>query len=653
MRLIDAHTLEIHEFLSEDAIPDYAILSHTWGQDECTLQEMQNLNPNTLHDRDGFIKIRLCCEQALKDGLPWAWVDTCCIDKTSTAELSEAINSMFRWYRQAKLCYAYIADAETVDHLAGSRWFTRGWTLQELVAPSDVLFYNSNWQYLGSKSKLRQSIQRVTGIEAEALIDGRLDTVSIAKRMSWAANRQTTRIEDKAYSLMGIFDVNMPLLYGEGKKAFLRLQEAILRISDDHSLFAWGLPFPRARTVREFLNNFSMGKTINMHGIFADSPSDFTHSDDIIVLQDPQSAMPPIVSNNGVRIELQVKRVHGGAVHFAIIYCTVNWDGRWFARCGELVAIPVAELIAPESDVPYRKPEALFLKAPTSLPQPSQSFRNVRLVQTAHAHKDHYRLDVRCSPHATYRESEQSIFFSKDEDVIHAILHYAPAQSDPLSLLPEPDYRRLKHGTTTIHNLARQQDSFLSTAKVRRSDHGLANHDTYLILYPAFAIIVGGTQAEPWVETVLILDDNDPDADFQRLLAVDKRLIRSCATMRFLLSLLEHDTTAGSLSRRPRQHDRRLVMHWHYSYIFRETIEVPGWEYERDSDNLKMKSFPKHVKSKGEQWLSVDAQVQMVWSNLVERGLVLFVELKEASENKSDIIKPPPWWTFRAHDQSA
>jgi hypothetical protein len=227
MRLIHATTLEIYEFLNEAQIPPFAILSHTWGEEECTLQQMQDPIASLVSRRKGYKKIQLCCEQALKDGLGWAWIDTyaplwpnpwyrkltgsrsCCIDKTSTAELSEAINSMFRWYREATLCYAYLADVTEVSQIENSRWFTRGWTLQELVAPATVWFYTLDWKYLGSKLDLQSEIRYITGIDTEVLTTGELEMVSIARRMSWAAKRQTTRIEDQAYSLMGIFDVSM------------------------------------------------------------------------------------------------------------------------------------------------------------------------------------------------------------------------------------------------------------------------------------------------------------------------------------------------------------------------------------------------------------------------------------------------------------
>ncbi|KAH6616722.1 heterokaryon incompatibility protein-domain-containing protein [Boeremia exigua] len=267
MYLINALTLKLERFDDEAHLPPYAILSHTWSGSEitferyCALHRSPNVGTYSISTQEGlgYLKIRMACVQAVQDGLDYAWVDTCCIDKRSSAELSEAINSMFRWYQKSAICYAYLDDvgaapqteeldeslwnkgllASSERQLAQSRWFTRGWTLQELIAPSQVHLYGRGWTYLGSKHSLRQLLVDITGIDQTALLNANLGRVSVAQRMSWAANRVTTRIEDLAYSLLGIFDVNMPLLYGEGKKAFVRLQEEILKNSADQSLFAW------------------------------------------------------------------------------------------------------------------------------------------------------------------------------------------------------------------------------------------------------------------------------------------------------------------------------------------------------------------------------------------------------------------------------
>ncbi|KAF4822966.1 Vegetative incompatibility protein HET-E-1 [Colletotrichum tropicale] len=274
MRLIETTTLAMQTHLGRD-IPPYAILSHTWEDEEVTLQDW---NSPTRDGMKGFHKMRMTCQLAARDGIKYAWIDTCCIDKSNSAELSEAINSMYRWYKNAKVCYAYLSDlrlpASTpkdtealVPFLRGCRWFSRGWTLQELIAPDNVLFYQHDWRHVGSKKEWREVLSEVTGIDSEALIQYDPIEHSIATRMSWAADRQTTREEDIAYCLLGIFDINMPMLYGEGTKAFRRLQEEIIRTGYDISIFAWTKPFHNASQVE--LNE------VPICGALAEAPGDF------------------------------------------------------------------------------------------------------------------------------------------------------------------------------------------------------------------------------------------------------------------------------------------------------------------------------------------------------------------------------------------
>jgi hypothetical protein len=258
MRLLNVHTRQLEEFFG-DAIPHYAILSHTWGKEEVTLQDLAKEGHQ---HKQGYAKIEGCCQQAIKDELSWVWVDTCCIDKTSSAELSEAINSMFRWYENSDVCYAYLQDVpsgtdiyEEDSSFGKSRWFTRGWTLQELLAPRLIQFYDTNWMLISHKNphhldgadaqKWFTLLQKVTSIDS--LIFQYRENVryaSAAYKFSWMAGRSTTRVEDEAYCLLGLLDINMPLLYGEGNKAFIRLQEAVLGGSDDISFLAWGYSLP-------------------------------------------------------------------------------------------------------------------------------------------------------------------------------------------------------------------------------------------------------------------------------------------------------------------------------------------------------------------------------------------------------------------------
>ncbi|KAM5388204.1 hypothetical protein ACJA88_000068 [Fusarium oxysporum] len=259
MRLINTRTRAFEEFYGSK-VPKYAILSHTWGQEEVTFQDWAD--PTSVIQKSGFTKIIEACEQARNDDYSYIWVDTNCIDKSSSAELTEAINSMFAWYSKADICYAYLSDVPTFKPISyakefrQSRWFKRGWTLQELLAPDCVVFYAADWSRIGTRSTLVRDIVEATGIGIRYLSsDPKTATAthedwsevrspvsheaSIAERMSWLSRRETTRIEDMAYCMLGIFGIHMPLVYGEGLRAFLRLQEEILKTSDDHSLFCW------------------------------------------------------------------------------------------------------------------------------------------------------------------------------------------------------------------------------------------------------------------------------------------------------------------------------------------------------------------------------------------------------------------------------
>ncbi len=250
MWLLDTSTLKLKNFIAND-MPQYAILSHTWDVEEVSFQDIDKLESKTLK---GYKKIERCCFLAVSKGYDYVWIDTCCIDKKSSAELSEAINSMYTWYAKSSICFVYLSDfdiptldeqngSEIMEKFRKSRWWSRGWTLQELLAPRHIDFYTSNWEYIGDKYTLLPEISLASGIPLStgnsSLIGEPIDEVSVAARMSWASKRETTRLEDEAYCLMGIFDVNMPLLYGEGKKAFTRLQHEIARSLDDESLFAW------------------------------------------------------------------------------------------------------------------------------------------------------------------------------------------------------------------------------------------------------------------------------------------------------------------------------------------------------------------------------------------------------------------------------
>ncbi|KXJ85697.1 heterokaryon incompatibility protein-domain-containing protein, partial [Microdochium bolleyi] len=238
MRLLQRldHSFVLREYSND--VPPYGILSHMWGDDEIDYQDIQN---NTAHAKKGFNKLMFCWRQAHEDGLAHFWVDTCCIDRTSSSELSEAINSMFRWYQNAAQCYVYLSDVSLkgstegggavsqASALAASRWFTRTWTLVELIAPAHVKFYDHQCQLIGDKDSLQTTIQSKTGIPAKVLSKTKsLSTYSVEQRLDWAKGRRATRPEDESYALLGLFDIQIPIIYGEGSDyARRRLRTAI------------------------------------------------------------------------------------------------------------------------------------------------------------------------------------------------------------------------------------------------------------------------------------------------------------------------------------------------------------------------------------------------------------------------------------------
>lgn len=252
MRLLHTERLEFEEFFDSET-PDYASLSHRWTRDEVSFRNFHHCKQRRAQN---FAKIENYCALAWQNGYEWVWIDTCCIDKTSSAELTEAINSMYSWYEKASVCHAYLADVslrkdginswdETRNEFIRSDWFTRGWTLQELLAPSMVHFLDRSWRFIGYKGfnfespgDLEHEISLATGI-SELDLQLLPQSQPTAKKLSWVSRRNTTRAEDIAYCMLGLCNVNMPLLYGEGNKAFIRLQQEIIKDQDDESIFAW------------------------------------------------------------------------------------------------------------------------------------------------------------------------------------------------------------------------------------------------------------------------------------------------------------------------------------------------------------------------------------------------------------------------------
>ena len=371
MWLINTTSLELESFTASD-VPQYAILSHTWGDEEVSFQEINDMEKARM--KSGFSKIKKTCQLARDSGIKYAWVDTCCIDKSSSAELSESINSMYNWYRQSRICYAYISDwppevdwanlrplddddaeiedstsdkssavrleksnqAERLDNSPEStcsssdsnnsmpllRWFTRSWTLQELIAPTTMEFYDQIWNLKGLKSDpvVIENLSRITGVPPYILedgSDGRLREICLGQRMSWAAHREASRVEDTAYCLLGIFQVNMPMIYGEGDRAFLRLQEEIIKFSTDLSMFAWRQHHQDEREYR---------------GILSCHPREFTGLRDCRLLKSQFSQVEEVaMTNKGLRIHTSLfypwhrdTLLNGLGVHFMFLGCVAS-----------------------------------------------------------------------------------------------------------------------------------------------------------------------------------------------------------------------------------------------------------------------------------------------------------------------------------------
>ncbi|OTB06721.1 hypothetical protein M426DRAFT_318783 [Hypoxylon sp. CI-4A] len=307
MWLLDTEKQSLGYF-NEDQVAKtpYAILSHVWGSEEILFHEARDERAK-IEDRAGWKKITRFCAAAKKHGFAYAWVDTCCIDKRSSADLTEAINSMYNYYRDASLCFIYLEDVhpcanrdQLLAAVSTTRWLTRGWTLQELLASAQRCFFATDWSKIEGETELLDTIAESTGIN-RSLLGNRdmLRDFCIAERMKWAAKRNTTREEDRAYSLMGLFGVNIPALYGEGaRNAFKRLQLEIMQTSFDMTIFAWR-------------GNYESS------GLLARSPADFVDTPPL-GLWAPWDLSAFAMTNIGLTIRLNI----------SIDYLMVNGDQR-------------------------------------------------------------------------------------------------------------------------------------------------------------------------------------------------------------------------------------------------------------------------------------------------------------------------------------
>lgn len=331
MRLLLSDTsngLRFKEF--DKPLPKYAILSHRWGPNEVIYDDIIASQPT---DGPRWEKILKCCEKARQNKYEYVWIDTCCIDKKSSAELSEAINSMYWWYKKSSVCYAFLQDVETTSNpesddssFRNSVWFTRGWTLQELIAPKNVIFLDADWQEIGTKETLAETVSQITNVECGVLCgDIKLSDVCVAKKMAWASKRETLKVEDRAYSLLGIFGVNMTTIYGEGEGAFVRLQQEIMHHSSDHTIFAWD-------SSREEDDHPQVPEDLDddRYTLLAPSPDEFADSADYVGVSYSHfarvwgldNAVPELrLTNVGISMEIPLIPTANPRVYLGVLAC--------------------------------------------------------------------------------------------------------------------------------------------------------------------------------------------------------------------------------------------------------------------------------------------------------------------------------------------
>ena len=331
MRFLDTSDLQFVHVPDSEIHHDnnqYAILSHRWGADEDEISFDDIQLSRDISKKKGLSKLKRFCKLALSEGCRYGWADTCCINKGNSSELEEAINSMYRWYVGSKICIAYLEDVPK-RQLLSSSWFDRGWTLQELIGPKTMIFCNHDWHIIGTRIELIAELSHKTKIPDSVLRHAtKPSACSVAQRMSWAAERITTRVEDRAYSLMGLFDVYMPMIYGERERAFLRLQQHIIQKSKDESIFAWCTEFP--------------GNSKTYSGLFAPSPSAYVHCSEIIQTRGSGGFSEV---NGELSIPLQIA-AHSMETYLALLHCTHR------AKPDDNVSI----LITPTSD------EAIYVR---------------------------------------------------------------------------------------------------------------------------------------------------------------------------------------------------------------------------------------------------------------------------------------------------
>lgn len=416
MRLLDVHTRKLEEFVGTK-VPSYAILSHTWGEEEVLFQDLSNPDHK---NKKGYAKIDGCCRRAIKNRLRFVWIDTCCIDKSSSAELSESINSMYAWYENADLCYAYLADVpsgqdpyEDDSAFRQSRWFTRGWTLQELLAPKKVVFLDKEWDLIFKGPRVDEHelttnpifrydeentpgfndstvfpiehppperlclLEDITGIGNVYFLKSQyVNNAPVAVKFSWAAKRNTSRPEDIAYCLLGLLKVNMPLLYGEGDNAFKRLQEEVLKREHDLSILAWGFGMNAHKSIDLIEYRTSEG----YNGILAPSiklyekfPDALTH-DTARLWPTTHSTM----TNLGLNVSLPLMCINSSlGIYLAFIS---NWVPRYLAH-SEAIVLPLLKREEGLFEYPSGTPHAITVTSARGGTRRMKKWQNIYIVE--------------------------------------------------------------------------------------------------------------------------------------------------------------------------------------------------------------------------------------------------------------------------------
>lgn len=524
---------------------------------------------------------------------------------------------MFLWYRVAAKCYAYLSDVDNVCDLERSRWFTRGWTLQELLAPKTVVFYSTKWNPLGSKADFLPALSKITNISIDVLESGDFSGISIAIRLSWARQRETTRVEDLAYCLMGIVGFNMPLIYGERNRAFVRLQEEILQTPDDISLIGWGAisntSIEEGASTRHDHNYPS-----KLHGTFANHPRDFNMCHKFVPIKQPQWAIEPVVGQGGVRLWLPAIE-HDSGLFAALPYTMegaydcyvcmhlVGWKVGSFARLGELVLI--------SSSTPLGKHDKswaarnIHVQPPTTLstPSPIPVIRHIDIQSVKSGVDDgNYLLDeVFCLPHAQYSAADGEITLTEYKTGPFAVLFFASNfPADRISDILFTSSRLLKRKVKDRHS--------------RR---------------PRFAVILSiktTSTSNPFSVTFLhILNGEFAAEDFHFLLNRDPTSIRYCMTTTQTKSLIAANHRQNNPWLLPNRANAVTDRSWIESTV--ETFILRDYSIYED-----MKSYIHYKQKIMDKFVTFE--LRSSWRNLIEKNMALSATFK--TETKKSRFRP-------------